>query len=213
MSDLSPGVVLVFMAVLVASLSFHELAHAWTASRLGDQTARHEGRVTLNPAAHVDPIGTLLFPLVAIVSGFPLIGWAKPVPVVPRNLRNPRRDMILVAAAGPASNVLLAGLVWLGYQAMAGSAASGLSLERPVLLVVVAALNVNIALAVFNMLPIPPLDGGNVLSNLLPARQSYAFDRLMRPYGFVFLYVLMLTGVLRMIMVPPMRFFQSLFAL
>src|SRR5688572_33450153 len=98
------------MVVLIASLSVHEAAHAWSAHRLGDPTARHLGRLSINPAVHVDPIGTLLFPLIAMLTNLPLIGWAKPVPVDPRNLKHPARDFALVAAAGPASNLVMAAL-------------------------------------------------------------------------------------------------------
>lgn len=215
MSDLNPGAVFILLVVLAFSLSVHEMAHAWTANRLGDPTARLEGRLTLNPASHVDVIGTILFPLIGLLSGFPLIGWAKPVPVSVRNLERPRRDMILVAGAGPASNIVLATLIWMGARFFVGpiSALGGTSLADPLLFAVVYGLQVNVALAVFNLIPIPPLDGGNILSNLLPPRQSYTFDTVVRPYGFIILYALMLTGVLRLIMLPPISFFLSLFPL
>jgi Zn-dependent protease len=191
------------MAVLVASLSFHEAAHAWAANKLGDPTARMLGRMSLNPAVHVDVIGTLLFPLVAISTGLPLIGWAKPVPVDFRYLRHPRRDFALVAAAGPASNVLLAvaGAAALaaigGLEAVGGGSLVARVLGQWVLL--------NVLLAVFNMVPIPPLDGGNVLMGLLPASGAALVDRI-RPFGFLLLYALMLTGVLSALLRPVQRF-------
>ncbi|MGD9906166.1 MAG: site-2 protease family protein [Vicinamibacterales bacterium] len=182
--------------MLLASLTVHEAAHAWAADRLGDPTARLLGRLTLNPVAHIDPIGTLLFPLLAATTGLPLIGWAKPVPVNGRNLRAPRRDFALVAAAGPASNLGLAvlGAVWL--QA-APSPLTGGMVGYGVLLLVV----VNVLLAIFNMLPIPPLDGGNVLIGVLPAPAAHAVDRL-RPYGIFVLYALMFSGVFRSVVLP-----------
>jgi Zn-dependent protease len=159
--------------------------------------------MSLNPAVHVDVIGTLLFPLVAISTGLPLIGWAKPVPVDFRYLRHPRRDFALVAAAGPASNVLLAvaGAAALaaigGLEAVGGGSLVARVLGQWVLL--------NVLLAVFNMVPIPPLDGGNVLMGLLPASGAALVDRI-RPFGFLLLYALMLTGVLSALLRPVQRF-------
>jgi Zn-dependent protease len=194
---------LIFLVLLIISLSVHEAAHAWTADRLGDPTARMLGRLTLNPLAHIDWIGTVLFPLLMIYSNAPLLGWAKPVPVNMNNLRHPRRDFALVAVAGPVSN-LLQGLV---------SAMLLMSLTRDE--VVMASdltpaglafqfLILNISLAVFNMLPVPPLDGGNVLAGILPEAGARLIDAL-RPYGFLVLYALLLTGVLGNVMFPIIR--------
>ncbi len=191
------------MAVLVGSLSVHEAAHAWAANRLGDPTARLLGRLSLNPAVHVDVIGTLIFPLVAITTGLPLIGWAKPVPVDFRNLRHPRRDFAIVAAAGPASNVLMAVAGALVFVAVVDAAAlRGGELLPSALLQFVM---LNVLLAVFNMIPVPPLDGGNVLMGVLPAAGADLVDRV-RPFGFLLLYGLMLSGVLSAIMRPVQRF-------
>jgi Zn-dependent protease len=196
---------LIAFVVLLISLTVHEAAHAWTADRLGDPTARLLGRVSLNPAVHADLIGTVLFPILALMTNVPLIGWAKPVPVNTRRLQNPRRDYMLVAAAGPASNIaialvvsaLAAGLALDLRTAFVGGGGAG-SVEGVLALFVV----LNVFLAVFNMVPIPPLDGGNVLGGLLPYRLAVQFDRL-RPWGFLILYGLMLTGLLRFIVLPP----------
>jgi len=194
--------ILVLMAVLVGSLSVHEAAHAWVASLLGDPTAKRLGRLTLNPVAHVDLVGTLIFPLVAISTGLPLIGWAKPVPVDFRHLKDPRRDFAMVAAAGPLSNLVMAVVGAAVFSLLGGLevARGGQMLPRVVLQFVV----LNVLLAVFNMVPVPPLDGGNVLMGLLPASGAAVMDRI-RPYGFLVLYALMLTGVLAAIMRPVQR--------
>lgn len=185
--------VLIAFVILVASLTFHEAAHAWTANRLGDPTARTLGRLSLNPAVHVDLIGTIVFPLLAFMTGLPLIGWAKPVPVDMRNLQHPRRDFAIVALAGPVSNLVLAAC---------GAAVLKLAFEESARLrfetmagAIMLFVVLNVLLAVFNMIPIPPLDGGNVLLGVLPDSLARLIDQL-RPWGFVLLYVLMLSGLL-----------------
>ena len=210
MSSIDLTQVIIAFLVLLVSLSVHEAAHAWTAARLGDPTARQLGRVSLNPAVHVDPIGTILFPLIAIMTNLPVIGWAKPVPVNLHRLRRGRRDFLLVAAAGPASNLALAVLASVAWGALVSAGAAGPEAAAPiaVLMFVHFLLRINVILAVFNMIPIPPLDGGNVLAGLLPEPLAVQFDRL-RPWGFLLLYALMLTGVLWMIIGPPMRFIES----
>ena len=201
-------VYLALFAILLASLSIHEAAHAWAADRLGDPTARLLGRLTLNPVAHIDPIGTLLLPAIAIVtrlpiialiSRFPLIGWAKPVPVNLRNLRHPRRDFMYIAAAGPASNlvqaVMLAAVAWLMYPG---------GLERSVVAQLIGlGVQINVLLALFNLIPVPPLDGGNVIGGLLPERVADAYDRLVRPWGFLILYGFLLSGLFARLILPP----------
>lgn len=188
--------------VLLCSLTVHEAAHAWAADRLGDSTARVLGRLSLNPAVHIDPIGTVLFPLIAMATNLPLIGWAKPVPVNTAELRpNWRQKFMVIAAAGPASNLVLAAMaaillrvvapVNVGVEGAAAWVSSALE----------TAIFVNVLLAVFNMVPVPPLDGGNVLSGLLTGPMADVFDRL-RPYGFLILYGLMLTGMLTTIISP-----------
>jgi Zn-dependent protease len=194
--DLNVPNLIVALLVLIFSLSVHEAAHAWSASRLGDDTAKRLGRVTLNPVVHVDPIGTLLLPFIAMLSGAPLIGWAKPTPVNTRNLRHPRRDQILVTAAGPASNLLIAVV------AAAAMGAGAMSGGRWLDLLVYEALTLNVLLAVFNMLPIPPLDGGQILMALLP-RSVAAQMGFLYQYGFLILMGLLVAGVLGYLIAPP----------
>jgi Zn-dependent protease len=193
--------ILPLFVVLILSLSFHEAAHAWMADRLGDPTARRLGRLTLNPLAHIDWIGTVLFPLVAIVSGLPLLGWAKPVPVTWQNLRSPRRDFALVALAGPVSNLVLAAGAAVVLNALVAAGHGGLSTG---LMMVAQAVSLNVLLAVFNLIPVPPLDGGNVLAGLVPESAARAIDRL-RPYGFLILYALIFSGILGDVVFPIQR--------
>lgn len=193
------------LLVLLFSLTVHEAAHAWSADRLGDSTARALGRVSLNPAVHIDPVGTLLFPLIALLTNLPLIGWAKPVPVDIRQLSgNWRRKYMLIAAAGPGSNLVMALAAAVLLRLVDGGAepVDGVAVAAPVSALLQMAVFVNVLLAVFNMVPVPPLDGGNVLSGLLPPRAAESFDRL-RPYGFLILYALMFTGVIGRLIEPP----------
>ena len=203
MLDSNFGQLLLILLVLLFSLTVHESAHAWTANRLGDPTARRLGRISLNPAVHIDPIGTILLPLLGFMAGGLIFGWAKPVPVNPMNLKNYRRDFLVIAAAGPASNVLLAtGASLLMRVGPAGAAASdgiGSALFGMGFMVI----QLNLLLAVFNMVPIPPLDGGNVLAGLLPAPLADGYDRVVRPYGFMILLVLVMTGTLSDLIIPP----------
>ena len=208
MPDINVAQVLIVFVILVFSLTVHEMAHAWTADRLGDPTARLLGRVSLNPLVHADLIGTVVFPLMALVSGVPLIGWAKPVPVNIRLLRRQRRDYVLVAAAGPASNLVLAFAAATVMSLVARDAVDGPILPVVLTSVLAGAVQINLLLAVFNMIPIPPLDGGNVLSGLLPRDLAAGFDRI-RPYGFLILYALVLTDGYRYLVVPPYNFLRS----
>jgi len=153
------------------------------------------GRLTLNPLAHVDWIGTVLFPLVGMLSGLPLIGWAKPVPVNPANLKAPRRDFAVVAAAGPISNLILATGAAVLRMVLRGLSPNATGLVGTIEDVLLVAVVINVLLAVFNMIPVPPLDGGNVAIGVLPAPIARVFAQL-RPWGFLVLYALLLTGVL-----------------
>jgi len=209
--DINVAQVFIAFTVLLFSLTVHEMAHAWTASRLGDNTARRLGRVSFNPLVHADPIGTVLFPLLALIGNVPLIGWAKPVPVNVSRLRNGRRDYVAVAAAGPLSNIVIA-----------FTAAAALSvfppvspvmlgepnLTAPLAMLLSRAVQLNLLLAAFNLLPIPPLDGANVLGGLLPSNLAAAFDRL-KPYGFFVLYALLLTGGFEYLVLPPYLLLRS----
>jgi Zn-dependent protease len=185
--------------ILLISLTIHEAAHAWTADRLGDPTARLLGRVSLNPLVHIDWIGTVLLPIIAAVSNLPLIGWAKPVPVDTRRLKHPRRDFMLVAAAGPISNLLQA-IAWALVLRLIAAAPDGDAayfLQRAVI--------INLLLMFFNLIPIPPLDGGNVLLGLLPPQLARTYGQL-RQYGFLILYALMLSGYASRLILPPTAF-------
>ncbi len=211
------GTVLIQFAVLLFSLSLHEASHAWVADRLGDYTARYLGRVTLNPRAHIDPIGTLLFPLLQLISPLPLIGWAKPVPVNPAHLRNPRSDQMLISIAGPGSNLLAAAcsFVVLALLKLTSIQASGLiihmadfgripqerSLLAPLLGFVFFTLVINLGLALFNLIPIPPLDGHWMLYGLLPYNAARVMERI-SSYGFLLLYGLMFLGMFRFVFIP-----------
>jgi Zn-dependent protease len=191
--------------VLLFSLSVHESAHGWMALRMGDDTAARQGRITLNPLSHIDPIGTLLIPLLqALYSGIPLLGWAKPTPVGAHNFRRLARGHVLVALAGPASNLLLALLFTGGL--FLGLRLFGLPSDPRELHVVVALLTIgiqmNVVLALFNLVPLPPLDGSWIVSWALPRSISGPYDRIMEPYGQWILLILFATSVLGRVLSP-----------
>ena len=203
--DVNPAQVVIGFTVLLFSLTVHEAAHAWSAWRLGDPTARDQGRVSLNPLVHIDLVGTVIFPLLALIANAPVLGWAKPVPVDLRRLRHWRRDHMAIAAAGPVSNLVLALAAAVALRLLpVSSGAEGFNLVQPLTAMCESAVFINVILAVFNLVPVPPLDGGNVVRGLMHGRLAAGFDRL-RPYGFVLLYGLMFTGVLSSLIGPPAR--------
>ena len=200
MQELTPIQLLIALAPpLLLAITLHEVAHGWMALRCGDPTAKAQGRLSLNPLRHIDPIGTVVVPaLLAIFGGF-IFGWAKPVPVNYHRLRQPKRDMAFVALAGPGANFIMAlgcGLVMvIGYHLQAGIGWLG----EPLLLMGGAGVNVNVMLGVLNLAPIPPLDGSRVLAGVLPDRMGEAMARL-EPYGLIILVALMALGLFNVLM-------------
>jgi Zn-dependent protease len=205
--DFDITIVLIQVGILLLSLAFHESAHAWSANLLGDPTARYLGRVSLNPIRHIDLIGTVLFPLMGLLLGGMIFGWAKPVPVNPRNLKNPRKDHALIAAAGPASNLLLAACSLVALKMLVSPSEPGLA--GLLSLTVYFSLLLNVILAVFNLFPIPPLDGGWILSGFLPEAAARLFEGI-RPYGFALLVVFLYSGVFSNVLRPILAFVQQL---
>lgn len=194
------------------AITLHEVAHGWAARALGDRTAEMLGRLSLNPLKHVDPMGTVVVPAVLLALGGFLFGWAKPVPVGVRNLRHPRRDMALVAIAGPLANAVMA-IAW----GLLLKVALAMNVEQGAWMgiryMAMAGIMINLVLMVLNLLPIPPLDGGRVLTGLLPENAARVLDRI-EPYGLVILVALMATGVLSQLMAWPMAMAQwGLFSL
>jgi Zn-dependent protease len=199
---------------VVFAITMHEVAHGWAAKQLGDLTASNLGRLSANPLRHVDPIGTVLVPigLALMTSGAILFGWAKPVPVVVENLRNPRRDMMLVAAAGPGANLVMATFWTLVVMFVFAVGMAETFLGGLLILAADAGISINVLLMVFNFLPIPPLDGSKVLAGLLPPRGAEVIHRI-GPFGLIIVLVLMLPpiAILWTVMEPFLRFFADFF--
>lgn len=220
MENIDFGNLIIWFIVLLFSLSFHEAAHAWTSEKFGDSTGRYQGRITLNPIAHIDPFGTILFPLVSALSGIPLLGWAKPVQTNPLLWRDKTKANISVSAAGPISNFILAAIAFVvikslitldvvelrgGYYTLVQPIADQGSFLAPLCVLLSVMLLLNIGLGVFNLIPVPPLDGSHVLEELLPASMSEGYAQI-QPYGFLLLYGLMFLGVFRAIFIPVFQF-------
>ena len=186
---------------LIFAVTVHEAAHGWVADKLGDPTARKLGRITLNPIPHIDLVGTILVPVLMLsFTGF-LIGWAKPVPVSVGRLHSPKRDMAIVAAAGPAVNLIMA-LLWTLVLLLAHSLIHNLqSVALPLLLMSVAGVFINLVLMAINLLPVQPLDGGRVVTGLLPMAAARVYARI-EPFGMIILILLLISGVVGMILAP-----------
>ena len=193
------GIIAIQVVALFMALTFHEFAHGWVARRLGDKTAESLGRLTLNPKDHIDPFGTIMVPAMLILMNSPVVfGWAKPVPINPYNFRNPRKGMMWSALGGPLINLLLAGGLAVILKSMIYT---GVTL-KPLLIFLIVAVQLNVFLAVFNLIPIPPLDGGRVLVGLLPPVQAAAFSRI-EPYGFLIVIALMYFNILDRFLLYP----------
>jgi Zn-dependent protease len=203
--------IVVWILPVIFAITVHEVAHGWVAKKYGDNTASLLGRLTLNPIKHIDLIGTLIIPGLLLITGTGFIfGWAKPVPVDPRNFKNPRQDMAIVALAGPVSNLLMA----VGWALIArlgvtiGAQTEAISL--PLIYTGIAGISINLVLAMLNLLPIPPLDGSRILSGILPHYWAWQYNRLER-FGFIILLLLLYTRVLNLILEYPLYFAQQVF--
>ncbi|OAI10228.1 peptidase [Methylomonas lenta] len=201
--------IVVWILPVIFAITVHEVAHGWMAKKFGDNTADQQGRLTLNPLKHIDPVGTIIVPglLLITFTGF-IFGWAKPVPVDARNFKNPKKAMMMVALAGPLANLLMA----IGWAVIAriGITIEVESISMPLIYSGVAGITINLVLALINLLPIPPLDGSRVLSGLLPDYWAWQYNKLER-WGFLILLLLLATNVLGLILAYPMYYAQQLF--
>jgi len=209
------GIISLF--VVLFAITVHEASHGWAALKLGDETAYRMGRVTLNPIRHIDPIGTILLPLMLIIMGAPPFGWAKPVPVNPLNLKDPRKDNLIISIAGPASNMAVAVIAFIVLKILMNlnpslfySSGGGISkLLSPLITIVYYTIVINVILAFFNLIPIPPLDGSGVVMGLISEEAAQKYEQI-RPYGFFILILLIMTGFIGRILGVVLRIVNSL---
>jgi len=218
-SHFNPVDVFFQIIVLLFAICVHESAHAWMANRLGDPTAKMMGRISLNPIVHIDPFGTILFPLILIVLGYPPFGWAKPTPVDPRNFKNHVRDDILTAVAGPVSNFLTAFLSIIALSIILHGTAAGIGpnfrhadVVSPLATLFYFAMSINVVLAVFNLIPLPPLDGSHVIRHFLSYNALRVYDRIGYAGLIVVMFILPLIGIplVGIFIAPFMAFFEGL---
>ncbi|MBY0577435.1 MAG: site-2 protease family protein [Burkholderiales bacterium] len=192
----------VYALPIIFAITFHEAAHGYVARHFGDMTAYMQGRVSLNPLHHIDPMGTIVIPLISLALGGFLFGWAKPVPINFGALRHPKQDMLWVAIAGPASNLLMA--VFWAFMLKVATLMPGSYFTAPLSVMANMGVKINVVLMMLNLLPIPPLDGGRVMVSLLPAKQAYQLAKI-EPYGIIVLVVLLFSGILGAIIGPLMN--------
>lgn len=197
---------------VLLAITVHEVAHGWAAYKLGDKTALMLGRLTLNPFKHIDPLGTVIIPLILLWLGGIIFGWARPIPINPKNFKHPRRDTAIVSAAGPFSNFVMAfcwaaimklGLILMSYH---------FRFALPIMLMGETGVIINLVLMVLNLIPLPPLDGSRIVSAIIPNRWAYYYDRVER-YGLIILLLLLVTGLLGRIIFPIVFLLQHLLAL
>ncbi len=197
-------IVVSVLPILIA-ITFHEVSHGFVANKLGDPTAKFTGRLTLNPIAHIDLVGTIIMPAMLLISGLPVFGYAKPVPINPMNFKDPKKDMAISAAAGPVTNILLAVVSQLILKIIllfgVQPAGAGSAVLIPLAMMFEFSVLINIVLAVINLVPIPPLDGGRVLIGFLPHKQAVSYSKI-EPYGFIIVIILLFTGILFTLISP-----------
>jgi Zn-dependent protease len=198
-------------AVVLFAISIHEAAHGWMANFFGDPTAKLQGRITLNPIAHIDLVGTIIFPLLLIAMGAPVFGWAKPVMVNPYNLRNPKRDHMYIAAAGPGANIIASVVTIIIFIVL--KRLNIISLMNPgiIALILFYLIVINVFLAIFNLIPIPPLDGSGIIEGLLKGQALESYQKI-KPFGFIILIVIIYAGFLDILARPILNFIINILA-